>query len=121
VEKPEQWWQTWVAHFEKGDIEGIMDLYAPGAVVVATPGNPVQGEATVSETIRSFASLHGRLKWAEETVVRGPSAATLYVRDWTFDADVPGDPVHLEGTATVQLAERSGRWVGLIDDFYSQG
>jgi hypothetical protein len=41
----------------------------------------------------------------------------VYVRDWTFDADA----VHLEGTATVQLAERSGRWVGLIDDFYSQG
>jgi ketosteroid isomerase-like protein len=72
VEKPEQWWQTWVTHFDKGEMDGIINLYAPGAVVVATPGNPVQGEATIRETIQSLVSLHGKLKWAQETVIPGP-------------------------------------------------
>ena len=72
-------------------------------------------------TIQSFASLNGKLKWAGETIVRVPAWATIYVQDWTFDAGGPDNPLHLAGTATVQLAERAGGWVGLIDDFNSQG
>jgi ketosteroid isomerase-like protein len=120
IQEPERWWRTWVEYFEKGDMDGIMSIYAPGAVVVATPGNPTQGDAA-REAIQSFASLNGKLKWAGETIVRGPAWATIYVQDWTFNAGRPDNPLHLAGTATVQLAERAGGWVGLIDDFNSQG
>ncbi len=46
--------------------------------------------------------------------------ATSYI-PWTFDADLSGEPFHLEGVATVMLADRPDGWVALNDDFYGRG
>lgn len=117
---PEQWWEIWSEGFEKGDVETIVGLYDPEATFVPNPGNPTTGVAALRETLHGFVDMNGTLKSEQGAIVRGPGVATSYI-NWTFDADLAGEPFHLEGVATVMLADRPEGWVALVDDFYSQG
>jgi len=117
---PEQWWEIWSESFERGDVETILGLYDPGATVVPNPGNPITGLAGIRDTLQGFVALQGTLKAEQGPVLRGPGVATSYI-PWTFDADLSGEPFHLEGVATVMLADRPDGWVALIDDFYGRG
>jgi ketosteroid isomerase-like protein len=120
AETPEQWWEIWSQSFESGDVESILRLYDPEATVVPNPGNPITDQAALRETLQGFVAMHGTLKAEQGPVLHGPGVATSYI-PWTFDADLDGEPFHLEATATVMLADRPDGWVALIDDFYSQG
>ena len=120
AKSPEQWWQIWSESFERGDVETILGLYDPGATVVPNPGNPITGLADLRETLQGFVDMHGTLKANQGEILHGPGVATSYI-PWTFDADLADEPLHLEGTATVMLADRPDGWVALIDDFYGQG
>jgi ketosteroid isomerase-like protein len=117
---PQQWWEIWAESFEKGDVERIIRLYDPEATVVPNPGNPIRGMDTLRETLRSYVDMNGTMEAEQKEIVHGPGVATSYI-EWSFDADLPGEPLHLEATATVVLAERPDGWVALIDDFFSQG
>jgi len=117
---PEQWWAIWSESFDRGDVETILRLYDPGATVVPNPGNPITGVADLRETLQGFVDMHGTLKGEQGPVLHGPGVATSYI-PWTFDADLSGEPFHLEGVATVMLADRPDGWVALIDDFYGRG
>lgn len=117
---PQQWWETWAKGFDSGDVEMILGLYHPEATVVPNPGNPITGIDALRETLQGFVDMHGTLKAEQGEIVRGPGVATSYIT-WTFDADLAGEPFHLEGVATVVLADRPEGWVALVDDFYSQG
>ena len=117
---PDQWWEIWSESFDKGDVETILRLYDPEATVVPNPGNPIRGMDELRETLQTYVAMGGVLKAEQREIVRGPGVAASYI-GWTFDADLAGEPFHLEGVATVMLADRPGGWVALIDDFYGQG
>jgi hypothetical protein len=78
----------------------------PGEVTGRTAGGP---RPTVRGAVTGGGSNDGR-----------PAVATSSIA-WTFDADLAGEPFHLEGIASVMLADRPESWVALIDDFYGQG
>ena len=120
AKSPEQWWEIWSESFERGDVETILGLYDPDATVVPNPGNPITGRADLRQTLQGFVELHGTLTGEQGPVLSGPGVATSYI-PWTFDADLSGEPFHLEGVATVVLADRPDGWVALIDDFYGRG
>jgi ketosteroid isomerase-like protein len=117
---PEQWWEIWAESFERGDVETILSLYDPEATIVANPGNPIRGMDELRQTLQAYVDMHGTLKAEQGAIVHGPGVATSYI-PWVFDADLEGEPFHLDAVATVMLANRPDGWVALIDDFYSQG
>lgn len=116
-EQPEQIHQRFVAAFNRGDSDALLDLYEDDAVLVAQPGQQVQGKDGIGEALQGFLGLSGPIDLQTKAVVRVGDIAYL-AGSWTLDGKAPdGSPVHLEGvTAEVLRRGPDGRWRYLIDN-----
>ena len=56
---PEELADLWIARATAGDLEGLVALYAPDAVVAFGPGEPVVGTDAIREAHRPLAAVPG--------------------------------------------------------------
>src|SRR5919202_2010332 len=75
VHDPNQAHRTWGEAFNRGDIEALVALYAPDAVLVPEPGKQVSGTANVRAALEGFMSLNGTMKLETQSVVVGADIA----------------------------------------------
>ena len=74
---PEEVVQAFYRAFNNGDIETIVTLYEPRAILVAQPGQLVEGLAALREALREFLAMKPTLcarRWPKPPPLRAPMA-----------------------------------------------
>ena len=110
--------QAWCDAFNAGDLDLLVSMYEPDAVLVPGPGAaPVRGHAAIRAALLPFLGLGGRLRFSprfwlvHDEVAMGSIA---FVMDGGQDPD--GRPVDLHGiTAEVARRQSDGTWKYLVD------
>jgi uncharacterized protein (TIGR02246 family) len=103
--------------FNAGDLEGLMALYEPDAVLVPQPGaEPVRGAQAIRAALAGFLALKGRLELGTRHVLRHGDIALLRSA-WRLKGTGPdGKPVEMaHGSAEVVRRQADGSWRYIID------
>lgn len=101
-----------------GDIDRIMSTYAPEAVVVGEPGQPVTGDVALRAMFVAFVESGVAFTYgAHEVVVAGDTA--LHLMKWT----VPGPDGEETSALSVAVLRRqpAGDWKMVIDHPFGDG
>ena len=119
---PEELVHAFLRAFNEGDIDALVALYEPQAILVAQSGQVAEGHAALREGFNAFLALKPTLTLEKYTLI--PTGdITLFVDKWTLKGTGPdGQPVHMEGTATdVFRQQADGRWLFVIDNPWGAG
>jgi uncharacterized protein (TIGR02246 family) len=105
-----------------GDLEGLVSLYEPTAVLVRQDGTAGVGTAAIREELGGLIAMRVRITMNVRRVVRdGSDLAALY-NDWR--ASVPGaDGTTTEvsgGASEIVRRQADGSWRFVIDDPYAR-
>jgi uncharacterized protein (TIGR02246 family) len=113
---PEESHALFQRHFLAEDMDALLALYEPDAVLVPQPGTIARGHAAIREALAGFLAMKGTFRMQPTKAIRADDVAILFAT-WTLDAKAPdGSPIHLEGqTADVVRRHADGRWLLAID------
>ena len=75
--EPEQIHGMFEQAFNTGDIEALMALYEPDAILVPQPGAVAEGSAAIRESLRWFLDRGGRISLETKLVLRVGDLAYL--------------------------------------------
>lgn len=116
---PEALHHAWGERFSAGDVDGLLALYDPNAVLMAQPGQTVQGLAAIREVLAGFLALKGTFAITLQTALQSGDTALIFAR-WTLsDGQTPDGPISLAGqTSDVARRQPDGRWLLVIDNPY---
>lgn len=102
--------------FRVGDIDSLLQLYEPGAVLYPSPGHQLTGHSQIRIQMNALLSLQGELSAIQLSCVQQDSLALLHA-NWTFKGkDAKGNPVEMGGISS-KVARRGsdGTWRYVID------
>jgi uncharacterized protein (TIGR02246 family) len=106
--------------FNAGDMEGLMALYEPDAILIPQPGaEPVKGTQTIRTALEGVLALKGTLQLQTKHVVQHGDIALLRGA-WRLKGTAPdGRPVEMaHGSAEVIRRQPDGSWRYIIDHPY---
>jgi uncharacterized protein (TIGR02246 family) len=115
-EIPEQLHVRFQQAFNAHDLDSVVALYEPNAVLISSNGQ-AQGLDAIREAYRGYFAMRPRIELQTLGVHRAGELALLHGH-WLMHGTAPdGAPVHLEGrnTETVRL-QQDGRWLFVIDN-----
>ena len=103
--------------FHRGDIDGIMRTYEPGAVVVAQPGTPISGTPALRAMFAGFVAAKAHFTFLGHEVIQAEDVA-LHLTPWRMAGVAPdGKAVEARGLSVAVLRRQpDGRWLMVIDD-----
>ena len=116
--EPEQMHGLFEQAFNAGDIDALMALYEPDAVLMPQPGAVVEGADAIREALRWFLDRGGQITLDTTLVVRVGDLAYLSNRWSLAGGTMPdGSPAAL-GATTAEVARRQpdGTWLYVIDN-----
>jgi uncharacterized protein (TIGR02246 family) len=101
--------------FRKGDIEGILQTYEPGAVVVQ-PGGPVAGTPALRGMFEGFVAAQPQFTFLDHEVIQAGDIA-LHLMPWRMVGVAPDGSSVEDGGLSVAVLRRQadGRWLMVID------
>jgi uncharacterized protein (TIGR02246 family) len=103
--------------FNAGDLQGLMKLYEPDAVLIPEPeAEAVKGVQAIRSALEGFLALKGRIELQTKHVVQHGDIALLRAA-WRFTGTGPdGKPVEMtHGSAEVVRRQPDGSWRYIID------
>lgn len=102
--------------FNQGDIDGVMQTYEKGAVVVGEPGMPVQGDDALRAMFAGFVAAKANFTFGEHEVVVAGDVA-LHLTPWQMTGVAPeGAPIEASGLSVAVLRQqKDGAWLMIID------
>ena len=109
--------EAFAAHFNAGRHEALLSLYAPEAVFLPAPGQPVRSSEGIRGALATFLALGLPIDLRVRHVIEAGDMA-LVLADWALQGTGPsGEPMALAGTATdVLRRDAAGVWYYLIDN-----
>ena len=113
---PEEVHKLFTQYFSAGDIDAMVSLYEPAAVLLPQPGQKVSGHAAIKDALAAFLAMKGKFQMAPPKVIQTSDIAIAFA-DWTLDAvGADGSPIKLSGqTSDVVRRQPDGRWLIAID------
>jgi uncharacterized protein (TIGR02246 family) len=114
---PEQIHRLFETTFNNGDLDGLMSLYEPDAVLVPQPGSVARGTDQVREALQRYLALEGRITLDTKLVVTVGDLAYLS-NTWSLDGTGPDGQALTLGATTAEVARRQtdGSWRYVIDN-----
>jgi taurine dehydrogenase small subunit len=115
-ESPERLHSSFQDAFNRHDLDSIVALYEPDAVLASVDG-PVQGTDAIREAYRGFFAMRPTIEVQTLGVNRAGDLAMLHGK-WILQGTGPdGGQIRRQGrnTETVRL-QRNGRWLFVIDN-----
>jgi uncharacterized protein (TIGR02246 family) len=116
---PEEAHELFSQLFETGDLDELMSLYEPDAVMLPEPGKPVSGSIAIREALQAFLSLRGKFDLRVQRVIEAGDIAMIF-SSWTLNGTGPdGTAIALKGqTSDVVRLQDDGTWLFVIDNPY---
>jgi uncharacterized protein (TIGR02246 family) len=114
---PEQIHRLFEDAFNDGDIDNLMLLYEPDAVLVPQPGSVATGTDQVRAALQGYLALNGRIT-LDTKLVLSVGDLTYMSNTWSLNGTGPdGNPLTL-GATTAEVARRQpdGTWLYVIDN-----
>lgn len=114
---PETMHEPFMRAFNSGDLDQLMELYEPAAVIVPQPGQLAEGTDQVREALQGFMALNGPIDLHPIDILKSDDIA-LIVSHWTLDGTGPdGNPVSLASN-TLEVVRRGddGSWRYVLDN-----
>jgi uncharacterized protein (TIGR02246 family) len=105
--------------FNEKNVDALLDLYEDDAVLVQSPGAPVQGKEAIRAGIEEFLAMGGTMEFLAESepVVNGDLALTH--GRWRLTVE-GGEPMQGE-TAEVSRLDADGVWRYVVDNPWGSG
>ena len=104
---------TFVSLFNAGDLDALVELYEPDAVLNATPGAPVSGKDAIRGALQGFLALGGKISINTLDAVERPDGIALTYGEWS----VKGGSTEMGGKSVEVLRRQpDGRWLYIIDN-----
>ena len=102
--------------FNAGDMQGLLDLYAPDAVFVRGPDDHVSGHDALRVALQGFLDTKGKISFKVRHAVQHGDLALLS-NEYTLTGTGPdGKPFTMSGkTSEVLRRQPDGRWLYIID------
>ena len=116
--EPEQIHRLFEHAFNADDLEGLLALYEPDAVLVPQPGVVVEGVDGIRNALRWLLDRNGRITVESKLVLRVGELAYLSNR-WSLTGGTMPDGSAAElGATTAEVARRQadGSWRYVIDN-----
>jgi uncharacterized protein (TIGR02246 family) len=116
--QPEQLHGLFDQAFNAADIEGLMALYEPGAVLIPQPGAISEGTDAIREALTWFLDRKGKITLDSRLVVQAGDLAYLANRWSLVGGTMPdGSPADM-GATTAEVARRQpdGTWLYVLDN-----
>ena len=116
VHEPKDMNAAFAAAFNSGDIEQLLALYEPDAVLAPQPGLRAVGLEAIREALLRLLGLGGTMRSENLYCLRSGDIALLQ-GSWTLStADREGEPVELASrTAEVVRRQPDGSWLYVAD------
>jgi len=114
---PEELHGLFSRHFAAGDLDALVSLYEPDAVLFPQPGMAAYGTAAIRDALAAFLALRGTFSMRAGRVIDADGVALVYA-PWTLVATgQDGKPVIMAGSATdVVRRQPDGTWRFAIDN-----
>ena len=106
-----------VEGINSGNLESLKTLYEAEACFATQPGQLAKSPEAISESLRSFIDLNGKLDLKVKRVLNASDLA-LVTTEWSFSGTGPdGKPVNLSAKSADVLRQQSdGTWRFVIDN-----
>jgi uncharacterized protein (TIGR02246 family) len=114
---PEQIHRVFESAFNAADLDELMTLYEPDAVLIPQPGSVAHGSDEVRAALQQYLALQGRITLDAKLVVEVGDLAYLS-NTWSLSGTgADGQPLTL-GATTAEMARRQpdGTWRYVIDN-----
>jgi uncharacterized protein (TIGR02246 family) len=115
ADSPEQLHRAFQEAFNRHDLESIVALYEPGAVLASVDG-PLEGTDAIRERYRHALAMRPTIEVQTLGVNRAGDLAMLHGK-WSLRETIPSGHIVREGRNT-ETARRQpdGRWLFVIDN-----
>lgn len=102
--------------FRKGDLEGLVALYEPDALLSPVPGQQLKGHDQIRKQLKGLLALTGELTATQQLCVVQNGLAMLHAT-WHFKgSDASGNPVEIGGNSSKLARQgKDGSWRYVID------
>jgi len=106
--------------YNSGEIEQLLALYEPGAVLAPLPGRRARGEAEIREALVGLLALKGWMTSVNNYYMHVGDTALLQ-GEWHLSGTGPdGEPIEQRSrTAEVVRQQADGSWLYVIDHPYA--
>jgi uncharacterized protein (TIGR02246 family) len=113
---PEQLHREFEAAFNASDLNALLALYEPDAVLIPQPGVVARGLDEIGPALQQFLDIGGTMVLDTKTVVTVGDLAYLTNR-WSLTGTGPDGPIEM-GAVTAEIARRQddGTWLYVIDN-----
>jgi uncharacterized protein (TIGR02246 family) len=120
AQSPEAVHHLFMEAFNRGDLDGLMALYEPGATLVSQPGQTATGVQAIKQALSGFLAVKGVMDIQLKKVLRAGDLAQI-LSIWTLKGTGPdGMPLKLNGQTTDVVRRQSdGSWRLAIDNPYA--
>lgn len=116
VTEPEAINAAFAAAVTAGDIDALLDLYEPDALLAPRPGERASGHAAIRAALEELLALGGRMESRNNYCMRVGDIALLQ-GEWVLRFTTPdGEPAEL-GSRTAEVVRRQpdGTWRYVVD------
>jgi len=113
---PEQLHREFEAAFNASDLNALLALYEPDAVLIPQPGVVARGLDEIGPALQQFLDLGAQIVIDTKTVLTVGDLAYLTNR-WSLTGMGPDGPIDV-GAVTAETARRQddGKWLYVIDN-----
>ena len=110
--------ELFVERFNAQDVDGIIELYEPNAVILPPDAlEVVSGHVAIKEVLNGFLALNGKMENTIVRVIEQQDIAILYSRWTVYGTGPDGIPVTVGGTTSDVVRRQSdGSWLFAIDN-----
>ncbi len=119
VYKPEDMNSAFAEAFNSGNIENLLALYEPSAVLVPQPGQVVEGVETIRAALQELLALKGHMHSENQYALVHGDIALLRAKVRLIGIGPDGKRLEINNhTAEVVRRQPDGRWLYIIDHAY---
>lgn len=105
--------------FNSGDIENLVALYEPGAVLVPKPGQVVEGTRAIRSSLEELLALKGRMRSENQYALVHGDIALLRAEVHLVGTGPGGNRIEIHNhTAEVVRRQPDGSWLYILDHPY---
>ena len=114
---PELTHELFVKYFNEANVDALLALYEPVAVLFPAGTAPASGHSEIREALKGFLARQGHMRLTVDRVLQADNIALLF-SSWTLEGWAPDGTPHNTAGQTTDIVRRQpdGSWLLLIDN-----
>ena len=120
VTKPEEMNAAFADAYNSGDVERLLDLYEPGAMLAPFPGQRAVGKAAIRDALLGLLALNGRMVSRNNYCMQVGEIALLQ-GEWRLSFTGEGGESVEQASRSAEVVRRQehGSWLYVVDHAFA--